>query len=113
MMKIIFTAAALLLAGAAYAADEGALKALPENVIGGDGELRGYLSKVETLPNGDVVLTAAYMLTGVLKIKENDKCFEVTTKGFLKDKEQGGENVQEPVTTESRVIIPCPTDSAV
>jgi hypothetical protein len=113
MMKIIFTAAALLLAGAAYAADEVAVNVLPDNVISESGHETTYLSKAETLPNGDIELTPGTMFTGVRKIKEGDKCFNVTIKGFLKDKKQGDKNVQEPVTTESREVIPCPTDSSV
>lgn len=108
MIKMVFSAFALLFINAVYAADAPDVQVLSES-----GDETGYLAQAVTLPNGDTELTAGKMFTGVRTIKEGDKCFEVTIKGHLKDKKQGESNLQEPVTTESKVVITCPADSSI
>lgn len=108
MIKMVFSAFALLFANAVYAAEAPDVQVLSE--IGNE---TGYLADAIILENGDTELTTAMMFTGVREIKEGDKCYKVTTQGHLKDKKKGETNLQEPVTTESKVVITCPADSSI
>jgi hypothetical protein len=108
MIKMVFSAFALLFANAVYAAEAPDVQVLSES-----GDEIGYLADAIILENGDTELTSAMMFTGVREIKEGDKCYKVTIDGHLKSKKKGENNLQEPVTTESRAGITCPADHAI
>jgi hypothetical protein len=76
------------------------------------GEEFTYIAEVSASPDGGINVSPSSYFTGERHVMQGKLCFKITTVGKLENRKEQGYDVQVPVTTDTKVSMPCPADVA-